>query len=70
MGITMLDGVSADILRKNNALVMSHSKDEIKNYLYLILFENFNIVMDDKAFKEFDAVNVAKSFDDFIQNIK
>lgn len=70
MGITMLDGVSADILRKNNALVMSHSKDEIKNYLYLILFENFNIVMDDMAFKEFDAVNVAKSFDDFIQNIK
>lgn len=70
MGITMLDGISADILRKNNALVMSHSKDEIKNYLYLILFENFNIVMDDMAFKEFDAVNVAKSFDDFIQNIK
>lgn len=69
MSITMLDGVSADILRKNDALVMSHSKEEIKNYLYLIIFEKFNVVMNDETFKEFDATYVASKFDELIEKV-
>lgn len=70
MGITMLDGISADILRENNALIMSNSKDDIKNYLYLIIYENYMINMSKEKRKEYDAVNVANSFDEFINKLK
>lgn len=67
MGITMLDGISADILRENGALVMSHSKDDIKNYLYLIIFENYEIEMNKKIREDYNAVKVAKDFDNLIE---
>lgn len=69
MGITMLDGVSANILRDNRALVMSHSKNEIKNYLYLIIFENYKVEMSNKAREYYNAINVANEFDKILDRI-
>ena len=62
IGITMLEGISANILRNLNALVLSHSEEEIYNYLYLIINENYNINMN-KNNLDFDAKEVAKIFD-------
>lgn len=70
IGITMLDGISADILRENNALVISHSKEDIKNYLYLIIYENYNIIMDINARQKYNSQNVAKLFDKKIIEIE
>ena len=42
LAITMLNGISADILKNYNALCVEHSAEEIYNYLYLILYENYS----------------------------
>ena len=70
MGITMTEGPSADILRKMNALIMSYSVDEIKNYLYLIVNEGYHVDMNEEYAKEFDAVRVAGKFDKMIEEMK
>ena len=41
-GITMSDGISADILRNMNALVTTYSVSEIKNYLWLIIYKGYD----------------------------
>ena len=69
IGLTMLDGASANILRENDALVLTYSKEEIYNYLYLILYKDFNINMNSKARKNYSAKNVAKNFDKFVKEI-
>ncbi len=68
-GITMLDGISADILRKLNMILTSYSKEEIKNYLWQILYNNYKIEANDEYKKEFDSIEVAKKFDDFVSKI-
>ncbi len=68
-GITMLDGISADILRNLNMILTSYSKEEIKNYLWQILYNNYEIKTNDEYKKEFDSIEVAKKFDDFISKI-
>ena len=70
IGITMLDGISADILRENNSLVLTFSKNDILNYLYLIIYENYKFKMNDKTRKNYDALHVAKKFDSFISEVK
>ena len=70
IGITMLDGISADILRENNSLVLTFSKNDILNYLYLIIYENYKFKMNDKTRKNYDALQVAKKFDSFISEVK
>lgn len=67
-GITMLDGISADILRKLNAITTSYSTQEIKNYLWLIIYNNYTIKMNDSFRSEFDSKKIAKKFDDFISS--
>lgn len=69
LGITMLNGASADILRENNSLIISHSIDEIKNYLYLIVYENYNIKQSKDNYELYDAISVAKKFDNEINKI-
>lgn len=66
-GLTMLDGASADILRDINGLLVTYSKEEIKNYLYLIIYENFNVKMNHNKMKEYSAEYVAGKFDNFIK---
>lgn len=67
IGLTMLDGASADILRKINALILTYSKEEIKNYLYLIIYKQFDIKMNEKTMNEYNAKTVANKFDQFIE---
>ena len=68
-GITMLEGISADILRKLNAITASYSAQEVKNYLWLIIYNNYNIDINEKARKEFDSETVAGKFDNLIAEI-
>ena len=68
IGLTMLDGASADILRKINALILTYSKEEIKNYLYLIIYKQFEIKMNKSALNEYNAKFVSNKFDQFIEN--
>ena len=68
-GITMLEGISADILRNLNAVITSYSSQEIKNYLYLIIYNNYNIELN-KAFQnEFNSTFVANVFDKYISSL-
>lgn len=68
-GVTMIDGISADILRNLNMVVTSYSKEEIKNYLWLILYNNYDIEINKEYSKEFDSTEVARKFDEFISNL-
>ena len=47
-GITMFDGAGADVVRDVNGLTVSYTVDEIKNYLYLILYEGYQIEVNEE----------------------
>lgn len=68
-GITMLDGISAVILRNLNAITTSYSTQEIKNYLWLIIYQNYTIKINNDFRNEFDSKKVAKKFDNFISSL-
>lgn len=68
-GITMLEGISADILRGLNAITASYSEQEVKNYLWLIIYKNYSIKINEEYRKQFDSENVAKKFDELIEKI-
>ena len=68
-GITMENGVSADILRNLNSIVTSYSAQEIKNYLWLIIYNNYSVEINEEYRKIFSSNEVAKNFDEFIKNI-
>lgn len=68
-GITMFDGAGADVIRDVNGLTVSYTADEIRNYLYLIVYKNYTIQMESGKNKEqYNAVNVAARFDEFVKN--
>jgi len=67
-GITMIEGISADILRGLNAIVTSYSSEEVKNYLWLIIYQGYTVNMNEEYRKQFDSIEVAQKFDDFIAN--
>lgn len=69
LGMTMLEGVSADILKNLNTIMTSFSSQEIKNYLYLIIYKNYNIELNEQFRNEFNSINVAKKFDEYIESI-
>jgi len=69
-GITMMNGISADIMRNLNTVVMSHSKEEIKNYLWLIIFNGLNAEINQEFRNEFNSKSVAKKFDEIIYSIR
>ena len=68
-GVTMFEGAGADVLREVNGLVVSYSVDEIKNYLYLITYENYNVSVNQVGRNHFNAVEVAKKFDDMVEEM-
>lgn len=68
-GITMLDGISADILRNLNTITTSYSVQEVKNYLWLIIYQNYKVEMNHTYRKNFDSKIIAKKFDDYIASI-
>ena len=38
------------------------------NYLYLIVYNNYNVKLNTEYSKNFDAINVANDFDNFVKN--
>lgn len=69
VGITMYEGVSADILRNTNNILLTYSKSDIKNYLRKIISGDIIINSNIKEIEKYDAVNVAKEFDKFIKGV-
>ena len=67
MGITMEKGPSRDILDSIHGAALSYSSEEIKNFLYLYLYEDKDVELNREAAEQFNAVNVAKEFDSFIK---
>ena len=65
----MLDGVSADILRDINGLVLTYSVSDIKNYLRKIVYEDYSIELDENACKKYNATEIAKIFDKKVKEI-
>jgi hypothetical protein len=61
LGVTMVDGASADILRETGGVVASHDVDDIYIYLSKIIYQNYSVNI--ANVKEFDAKNVANDFD-------
>ena len=55
-GITMFDGAGADVVRDVNGLTVSYTVDEIKNYLYLILYEGYQIEVNEENRKQIEAM--------------
>lgn len=69
IGITMLEGASANILRNINGLVLTYSKSDIKNYIRKIVYENYSFNLNKNECLEFSAKNVAKQFDDMVEKL-
>ena len=63
----MSEGPSAEILKKLGVPALSYSSEEIKNFLYLVVYENKSCALDPAAVADYDAVKVAKDFDAFIK---
>lgn len=69
-GITMLDGASAEILRKTNALTATYSCEEIYNWLYLIIYEGYNVNMNLAESENYNSEKVVAIMDALIERIK
>ncbi len=66
-GITMFDGAGADVVREINGVTVSYTVDEIKNYLYLIVYRGYSVAVNEENRGTYDAVNVAAEFDKFVE---
>ena len=70
MGITMIDGISADILRNYNALVLELCSEEIFVYLYKIIYEGYDKKPNTNCLDEYNVKTVAKKFDSLVSKIR
>ena len=68
ISITMLDGASANILRNINALVLTYSKSDIKNYLRKIVYDNYKFELNKETSLEYSSKEVAKKFDNMVSS--
>ena len=68
-GITMVEGISADILRKMNAVQVSYSRMEVYNYMWLILYKGYRATPNPEYRECFSNVEVARQFDEFVAEI-
>lgn len=64
LAITMPRGALTDTLRRAGELVLSFSVNEIKEYLYLILYEGFRVHPAEDVIAGFEAEAVAAEFDE------
>lgn len=69
LGLTMFDGAGADVVRAVNGVTVSYTVDEIKNYLYLIVYENYSVQISEEGTRKFHAAEVAKEFDRMAEEI-
>lgn len=52
-----------------NGVTVSYSVDEIKNYLYLIAYENYTVEIDQDGMNQFKATEVAEKFDAMVEKL-
>lgn len=64
MSISMQKGDVNEVLRKAGELVLSFSANEIKQYLYLIIYQGYEVHPDREYIRTFESKNVAKAFDE------
>ena len=70
MAMTMIDGISADIIREYNGLVMELCAEEILVYLYKIIYEGYTKEPNLKVIDKYNAKTVAADFDKVIKKIR
>lgn len=68
-GITMQDGVSADIMNRLGSVCVSYSKNEIKNYLWLIIYKGYTVTTNEEYRFEFSNKAVADKFDGVVRSL-
>ena len=65
LAVTMNSGSAHDSLKAAGELVLSYSVEELKQYLYLIVYKGFTVDINERYVEEnFSAEMVAKKFDD------
>ena len=69
LGITMPSGICADIISRLGSVCVSYSKNEIRNYLWLIIYKNYRVDMNEEFRHEFENSAVAEKFDSIISAI-
>lgn len=68
--ITMQNGDVVDVLQNANALVLSYSCEEIKNYLYLIIQNGYNKTIKKEFIKKFEVSKASSDFDKLVDLIR
>ena len=66
-GVTMQNGISADIMNELGSVCASYSKNEIRNYLWLIIYKNYKVTLNDKFRNGFCNRAVAEKFDEAVR---
>ena len=69
ISITMLEGTSANIMRKVNGLILTYSVSDVKNYLRKIIYENYQFNLDEKSSNSYNAKIVATEFDNMVNGL-
>lgn len=69
ISITMLEGTSANIMRKVNGLILTYSVSDVKNYLRKIIYENYQFNLDEKSSNLYNAKIVATEFDNMVKDL-
>ena len=69
ISITMLEGTSANIMRKVNGLILTCSVSDVKNYLRKIIYENYQFNLDEKSSNSYNAKIVATEFDNMVKGL-
>lgn len=69
ISITMLEGTSANIMRKVNGLILTYSVSDVKNYLRKIIYENYQFNLDEKSSNSYNAKIVATEFDNMVKGL-
>ena len=66
-GITMPQGITADILYNINAVKTSFCIEEIKNYLWLIIYKKYYPDINVDYQKQYDCKNIGKNLDELMK---
>jgi len=65
----MINGPSADLIREYGGIVCSHSVQDIRNYLYLVIYKGYTHKINKNCQKKLDSRTVAESFDIIVNKL-
>lgn len=69
LNISMVSGITVDIVHKYGGINSTHNIEDIYNILYLIIFNNLKCSINTDYAEEFMSMFVAKKFDEAIQGL-